>query len=321
MNKIEHHGWSDSIKIENEKVELIASTQFGPRILHVGFVGGKNLLHADPEWHGKVGPIDKWVNYGGHRIWFAPEVHPLTYGPDNSPVERAEYEGDELVLTSQVEPHSGIQKELRVEIASAGAAAVKVTHLLTNHNAWPIELAPWALSVVAEGGRVVLPQEPYKGHGEDNEFLPSRPLVLWPFTDMSDSRWTWGKKLIHLRSDPALDTPQKIGIFNTLGWGAYIASNGDVLVKILDVDDYAPEEYPDYGSTFETFTKGAFQEIETLGPLELIEPGDTIEFIEYWYLAHLDEVPSGDAELSATLEPLIAEARKELGIFGIGVDY
>jgi hypothetical protein len=289
--------------------------------MHFGLVGGKNLFHEDPELLGNIGPSDKWVNYGGHRVWFAPEVFPLTYCPDNSTIEKAEYEDDELVLTAPIEPASGIQKELRIELGPGNSGAVKVTHVLTNQNQWPIELAPWALSVVAEGGRVIIPQEPYAGHGENNNFLPVRPLILWSFTDMSDSRWTWGKELIQLKSDPAKDNPQKLGVFNTLGWGAYISQGGDVFVKILEVDDFAPDEYPDYGSTFETFTKGAFQELETLGPLELLEPGDSAEHIEYWYAANVGELPSDDAGLAAALAPIVAEARESISIFGIGVDY
>jgi len=321
MEKIEHYGWSDCIRLSNKSIELIASTQFGPRIMHFSLVGGKNVLHEDPSLFGKVGPADKWVNYGGHRLWFAPEINPLTYGPDNSPIEKASIEDGELVLTSPVEPYSGIQKELRIELGPEGSAAVKVTHVLTNHNAWPIELAPWSLSVVAEGGRAVLPQEPFSGHGENNNFLPVRPIILWSFTDMSDSRWTWGKELIQLRSDPALETPQKVGVYNTVGWGAYIAANSDVFVKILDVEDYTPDEFADFGSTFELFTSGAFQEIETLGPLELLDPGDSSEHIEYWYLTNGGPLPSADDDLATALEPIIEEAQLAIEKFGISEDF
>jgi hypothetical protein len=167
----------------------------------------------------------------------------------------------------------------------------------------------------------VIPQEPYSGHGEGNKYLPVRPLVVWSFTDMSDSRWTWGKKLIQLRADPAHESPQKVGVYNTQGWGAYIAANGDVLVKILEFEGYEPDEYADFGSTFEAFAKGPFQEIETLGPLELLTPGDAAEHIEYWYLTNVPNLPSSDQALADAMEPIIAEARREIAIFGISEDF
>jgi hypothetical protein len=316
MNKIDYLGWSDNIRLANEKIELIVSTQFGPRIMRFGFVGGENLLHEDDEWAGKIGPDEKWVNYGGHRLWIAPEIMPLTYGPDNAPIQDAGMEGAELVVTSQVEPVSAVQKQLRITIAPGDTPCIKLTHVLTNFNAWPVEMAPWALSVLSKGGRVILPQEPYMEHGENDEFLPSRPLILWPFTDMSDSRWTWGRELIQLRSDASLDSPQKLGIYNTLGWGAFAAANGDLLVKFIDVSDYSPDEYPDMGSNFETFTKGYFQELETLGPLELVEPGESVEHVEFWHLSTTSGLPTADADLAVALEPYVeeaAEAATELG--------
>ena len=41
-------------------------------------------------------------------------------------------------------------------------------------------------------------------------FCPNRNLVLWPYTDMSDPRWHFGKKYILLRQDSARG-PTKIG--------------------------------------------------------------------------------------------------------------
>ncbi len=41
-----------------------------------------------------------------------------------------------------------------------------VLHRLVNPNGPAIKLAPWALSVLAEGGRAIMPQEPY-GEGDD----------------------------------------------------------------------------------------------------------------------------------------------------------
>jgi hypothetical protein len=73
----------------------------------------------------------------------------------------------------------------------------------------------------------------------------------------------------------------KIGYRNTEGWGAYLL-NGSMFVKL-----YSPipgAEYPDYGSTFETYTDNLFVELESLGPLKTIEPGEYTEHIEDWYI-------------------------------------
>jgi hypothetical protein len=77
---------------------------------------------------------------------------------------------------------------------------VTVTHILINRNLWVIELAAWALSVMAPGGVAILPQPPFIPHGE--KLLPARPLVQWHYTDMTDPRWKFGRKFILLRQDP-----------------------------------------------------------------------------------------------------------------------
>ena len=37
-----------------------------------------------------------------------------------------------------------------------------MTYRLINNNLWDIELAPWAISVMAEGTVGIIPQEPYQ---------------------------------------------------------------------------------------------------------------------------------------------------------------
>jgi hypothetical protein len=76
-----------------------------------------------------------------------------------------------------------------------------------------------ALTVMAPGGRAIIPQEVYGPHPEF--LLPARPLVLWRYTDMGDPRFTWGRRFIQLRQDRKSTAPLKLGALNTLGWAAH----------------------------------------------------------------------------------------------------
>ena len=83
MEVVTYAGWKNCLRLTAGRVELVVTTDVGPRIIRLGFVGGQNLFHVYPETAGKTG--DKaWQNYGGHRLWHAPEVAPRTYWPDNS---------------------------------------------------------------------------------------------------------------------------------------------------------------------------------------------------------------------------------------------
>ena len=307
MERINFHGWKDSVRLANDGVELVATTAVGPRIMHLAAPGRPNLLRVEESLKGKVGPADEWVNYGGHRLWHAPEVFPRTYAPDNAPVAVSNA-GDALVLSQDTEPSTGIQKTLAVKLADSGLPAVRVEHRLANRNVWPVALAPWALTVVAPGGRVILPQPAYQAHGANNDYLPARPLVMWPFTEMADPRWTWGSRYIQLRADAEIDRPQKLGVYSCDGWGAYQAPSGDLLIIFVDPDPRGPAAFVDYGSNFETFTKGDFQELETLGPLTTLEPDEEAVYVERWVVLSGDGLPADDAGLAGALAPVIAQA-------------
>jgi len=212
MEKVSYAGWPNCIKLSNGQIELIATTDIGPRIMRFGFVGGQNLLNEYKDQVGKTGG-DEWRIYGGHRLWHAPEDIVRTYSLDNSPIKH-KWDGKTLILTQDVEPETGIVKEIEVTLDSK-SNSVRLLHRLINKNLWEIEAACWAMSVMAQGGRLILPQEPFGPHPEF--LLPARPLVLWSYTDMADPRWTWGTKYIQLKQDPKNAKKQKAGILNKQG--------------------------------------------------------------------------------------------------------
>ncbi|MCW3062480.1 MAG: hypothetical protein JWQ02_4301 [Capsulimonas sp.] len=307
MERIDFEGWKNSVRLSNGSTELVITTEVGPRILRYGFVDGPNAFHVIGEDSGGAGS-EKFVPYGGHRFWIAPEANPRCYEPDNGPVETVEMRGDTLYLANPIEKISGFRKEIFVTLAGEGSA-VKVVHRLTNHNIWPVTVSAWSLNIVANGGYVVLPQEEFVSH--DEYLLPARTQVLWKFTDQADPRWRWGKKYVTLAQSAAEKNPQKVGVYNTLGWAAHITSE-QVFVASIDVDPRGPSVLPDWGCNYETYTDGPFQELETLGPLTLVEPGEIVEHVEYWTLAKAHQIADDDASLDAKLTPIVDRGALEL---------
>jgi len=295
-----YKGWPNCYQLGNGIVDLIATTDVGPRIIRFGFSGGDNMFKEYGETLGKTGG-KTWNIYGGHRLWHAPEVDPRSYYPDNWPIALEEHTGF-VRLVQPTEKATGIQKEIDVYLDPT-AAHVRLVHRLRNLNLWPIELAPWALSVMAQGGKVIVPLPP-RGSHPDN-LLPVNTLTMWAFTDMSDPRWTWGNKYIMLRQDPAIARPQKIGVMNTEGWAAY-ANKGCLFVKTFA---YVPgAAYADWGCSTETFTNDAMLEVETLGPLVTMQPKAIIEHVEHWWLFKDVPLPANDADVDKHILPKIAQA-------------
>jgi hypothetical protein len=297
IEQTEYGGWPHCYRVSNGKLELIATTDVGPRIIRLGVPGGPNEFKEFPELLGKTGG-DEWRIYGGHRLWHSPEVKPRTYAPDNGSIE-ARVEGQVLHLLQPVEKETGIQKEILVGMDPV-ARSVRLTHRLTNRGQWPVELAPWALSVMAPGGAAFLPQPT---RSEPDRLLPNRTLMLWPYTDMSDPRHVWGKDFFILKQKDA-DHPTKIGVSANDGWAAY-ANHGHLFVKRFGYQEGAM--YPDNGCSVEIYTATGMLELETLGPLKTLKPGESTEHVEEWTLL---DGPAVTDEASA--RQAAAVVRKEL---------
>lgn len=292
-------GWPNCYWLTDGRLELVVTTDVGPRIIRFGFVGEANVLREYPEVLGRSGDAE-WLIYGGHRLWEAPEDPARTYQPDNAPVTAAQL-GQTLRVTQAADQVTQTEKSIELRFGSAGQ--VVVTHRLTNRSHAPVQLAPWAITVMDEGGVAIIPLPPRGVHPES--LSASSILTLWPYTDLSDSRWTWGQKYILLRQTPSATLPQKIGASVPDGWVAY-ANGSRLLVKTFRPEISAC--YSDMGANVEVFTNGTMLEVETLGPLEHVAPGEAAEHTEKWFLFRDVPDPRSDDEIDRFVLPRVQEA-------------
>jgi hypothetical protein len=201
------------------------------------------------------------------------------------------------------ETMTGIQKEMEISL-SPEDAHLRIRHRLRNHNLWAVELSVWALTAMAPGGTAVIPLPMRGKHPED--LLPSSTLTVWPYTDLSDPRLTWGRKYVLLHQDPNRPSPQKIGASVPDGWAAY-ARDGHLFVKTFRHIPGAT--YPDFGSSFEAYTDGEILELETLSPLTRVEPGGVVEHTERWFLWPDVPTPRGDDDVDGYILPKLTRLR------------
>jgi len=293
--KISYLGWLNCISISNEDVELIVTTDVGPRILYFGYKNAFNHMKVFEDQAGRQGD-DEWMIYGGHRLWHSPEAKPRTYEMENTPCL---YEiNDGITLKNPTNIVSGMEKEIRISMKSKGSK-VQIDHKIINRNAWDIEFSLWALTVAAPGGRLVIPQ-PTQGP----ELLPNRNITFWTYTRLNDPRVHWLDRYIFLDQDPRAqytdepanrqfdNVPFKIGLHVPDGWVAYI-NNNEAFVKYFEMVKGAV--YPDFGHcSFEAYTNKDMLEIESLTPLTKTGPGEEINHKEVWELFSNIERPEND---------------------------
>jgi hypothetical protein len=300
IEKTAYAGWPNCYRITNGEIELIVTTDVGPRVMRAGLAGGQNLFKEFQEQLGKSGEKD-WQARGGHRLWVGPEVVPITYALDNAAVKIA-VRGSVVELTQAVEKETGLQKQIILRMAAEGNT-VQAVHRVRNTTLFPLDFAPWTLTMMAQGGVGITGLPPRGTHPKN--LAPTNPLVIWPYTDFSDKRWTFTKKYIVLRQEPKNNEAQKLGHFNQHTWGAYLLGT-DLFIKRYRADP--AKTYPDFGCSYETFTNADFLELETVGPLTRVGPGQTVEHVENWSFHRNIKIGSWtDAELDRVLAPLVGK--------------
>ncbi len=301
VEKIDYKGWHNCYRVSNGEIELVVTGDVGPRIIRFGFPGGQNLFKEYADQLGGTGE-PKFQLRGGSRVWKAPEDPVATWAPDNVPVEIIPTPTG-LIARAPVEPLTQLQKEIEVSMAPTGAA-VTVSNRITNHGLFPLEFSPWVLTMMAPGGLAISGFPPRGRHPINLE--ATNPLVMWAYTNLADPRWKFTKKYLTLRQDPSNSDAQKLGMFNPDTWAAYLL-NGEIFLKRTKSDP--AKTYPDFGCAFETFTNNEFLEIETLGPLTKVQPGQRVEQVEHWSLYRNVSLPAiTDDDIDQILLPRLQAA-------------
>jgi hypothetical protein len=285
----------DCVPLGNDLLNLLVTQSVGPRIISLSLRGEENMLANLPDFTVDRPDGKTFRFYGGHRLWHAPEHMPRTYGMDDSPVEISPIPNG-LSVNQPTEPETGIQKSLRIEL-TGNQPKVKITHTLTNHNAWAVECAPWAITQFKTGGVAILPL-----NRTDLGLLPNRSLAIWSYTDMSSPCLHWGREHLWLRAQ--MTSPIKLGFPNPRGWMAY-ALNGNLFVKRAVCQ--ANAEYYDFGSSSECYCCDSFLELETLAPITNLQPGVAVSHIETWELYRTSASIQSEQDIHALVQNLNLE--------------
>ena len=261
------------LRLSSEFLELDCLATAGPRIVRLKYKGSENLLAEVPEIAVQTAYGD-FHYLGGHRLWYAPESMPRSYVPDTDGLVASELP-DGLLLDGRVEASTGIHKRLEVHLPSDEPRVI-LTHTVINEGLWDVELAPWAVTMFRLGGTAILPNraDDYSSDG----LLPDRQFSLWPYTHIHDPRLQVEDEFILVRAKAGLP-PFKIGTFNPRGWMAYWL--GEVLFR-KTITVRPGLRHPDHDCNAEIYCDAHFIELESLGPLSRLAPGESVSLVETW---------------------------------------
>lgn len=307
--EVKYKDFGRCLKICNSLVKLIVTLDFGPRIICYSFLDGENIMFEDgekvfsqlsPEMEQIYGKGRAWKIYGGHRIWTAPEDMLRTYYPDNDEVSYKLTENG-AVFIPPVQKHNNYGYSLSIELAE-NTTEVKIRHGVTNNGTDSMKFAIWPITALSPGGVEVVPQPTQK-----TGCAPKMHLAFWDYVKMTDKRLTWLDKYIILKQDPEYAERIKFGINSEHGFAMYF-NHGDLFIKKFNVNPCG--NYPDGGMSFETFTNQMFLEMESLGELRCVLPGETVLHTESWSLYKENLPVLTDVEIDKLKEKYITVHRK-----------
>ncbi|MBE7054764.1 MAG: hypothetical protein E7392_01460 [Ruminococcaceae bacterium] len=280
IEEICYKNFGKCLKICNEIIEVIVTTDFGPRIIRYSFIDGDNVFYEDTDRiikdeRTKNTFFDTWYLYGGHRLWIAPENFPDTYYPDNFLIDYKVINNG-AVFTAPVQKHNNCRIEISL-ILSPDTTDVKVMHTLTNCSDSDIKLSLWGVSVVDGGGIEIIPQPT-----ENKIYSPNRKIVFWPASKLYDKRASWGDKYIKVQHRSDMCSSFKFGLNSEHGFALYL-NKGDIFTKKFDIIKNGI--YPDEGASYESYANGHYIEMESLSEYKVIPPQKSITHCEYWKLS------------------------------------
>jgi hypothetical protein len=282
-------GTEEAVALDLDGYRLSIATRYGPRVAGLRLGEGPQMLAAlSPDVVIDRPDSGTYRFHGGHRLWAAPEIPVISYAPDDHTCH-VSADGGDLAVTAPAD-RAGLAKTIVIRMEQGCLA---VDHTLTNEGSEPLEVAPWAITQVPLGGAVLLPLGAVARHG----LQASHSLVLWPYTDLSDSRLTWRERALMIQA--MAGDPLKVGSGPAPGRLGYLF-RGHLFIK--DIPPATSGEYPDRGAVAQVYVNGSFGELESVGPLTALDPGASVTHREIWQIQPCDDLDTACRRVAGEAE-------------------
>jgi hypothetical protein len=289
-----YKGWTRSILLEGGDTRIAISPDIGGRIMEFS-IEGKNPIWQNPAEYGKVYPITNvWHNYGGYKIWNAPQAvwgwppDPfLDYGKAS-----VELIDDWVKIYGAPSLKAGIMFMKEITLPERGRA--RIVERMRNISGKEVRWGIWEVTQVETPCFVVFPAE------KNSKF----PAGLYFFDEQSRKSKQWkikdGLVIVNYMGEVG-----KIGLDSKAGWMLYLR---DSLAYVKRFPVIEGQEYPDEGCSVEVYTNAKdlpYLEMEVLSPLVTLKPGEEYSTWEEWYVKVLSNPVRTEADIPSAIRELV----------------
>jgi len=301
---MDHCGYSDCVKLENETTRVVLGPHCGGRVLEYS-LNGKNAIYINPKQNGWVYDASKeGIDPSGGRLDIGPETtipkHPdLWLGK-----WQAEIVGPRRARMTSVEDKATGTQLIREFTLDESSSKLTVTQTIKNISDEMKHWCHWSRTLATGHGICIIPLTP-------NSKFPNKYIMY-----ESGSAINYRPKDANIRVGDdhleILSTPKnpKLGIDSYAGWFCYLGTNDVMLVKKFPT--YPDRVYNEIaGITISIwYYKDIMCELEPIGPMENIASGESVSYTEQWWLIP-HEFPSERNDIrSADIATIVAEKAK-----------
>ncbi len=271
--QVNYKGWKDSYLLTNGIIRLVVVPSIG-RIMEYSLIGEKNIIYQDNSLSGKLFPcLEKkghWYNYGGDKLWIAPEKASRKtgwyYSFDNCPWKVENISSSEIYLIGPPVSPVGIRFSRKIKIYP-DSSRVKIVETMENISNHSVSWSIWDVTQVIPSGTASFP------------LSKDKKVNYWPRTDPKNGQYNLKGDIFYVYHQ---GKNGKVGAVSP-GWIAYSIDN---LIFTKRFTYFPGEVYPDNNSSVEVYTCKNYVEIEILSPIKRLKPGEKYSFIQNWYLEH-----------------------------------
>lgn len=276
--KVEHvpyHGWNNAIRISNGTVDLVVVPSVG-RVMFYGYSGHENVLWENAKLAGDTsgGDSRKWVNFGGDKVWMAPQSG--WQWPPDATIDAGPYDVELLAngvrLTSQPGRTWGIKVSRDIKLAQYGTEVEftnRVTNLIDRR-----KLAVWQVTQINSPSLVTL----------DTRVTHRQPRGFYLYSDLklSDYASNENPRELHIRRDPKVShkygSTSQSGIIKCFTLGGVFQSIQENRTSVT---------YPDQDSAQQVYTNPdpwMYAEAEQCSQIQSLESGEVAIQTVKWRL-------------------------------------